>query len=339
MVLPLKAAAELEAQKLERKKASLREAENELESRKNALEKITGEYDTAMRTMAELEQGLERTKNNISSARSLVKGLEGEKYRWGREHAILEAQLARIPCECTLAAGFLVYAGPLSQAQRKAMLKQWPWIVRWGQLPEITACMDSSYLFQAETQKLKESLEERPEDELSAEGDDFDEGKDVKEGIMKIIQSLLVPSNLEERWVLQGLPADEHSLQNAIIVMNTIPEKRVPILIDSQSQGSSWLERTLLDSDPSRLVLTQHDEGLSKSIEDAMLLGKSVVVNEVTPGTLPLVLQSLITRKQATIPSSISLDGDANSSVSPASLPSIEHEVSEGVKESARDSW
>lgn len=43
-------------------------------------------------------------------------------------------------------------------------------------------------------------------------------------------------------WKKEGLPADSLSMENAIMIMNTI---RTPLIIDPATQATEWLKSTL----------------------------------------------------------------------------------------------
>ncbi len=57
---------------------------------------------------AEVEIKLNKTKETISAADSLVEGLEGEFERWNGEVKAMEGDLKRIPQSALLGAAFLV---------------------------------------------------------------------------------------------------------------------------------------------------------------------------------------------------------------------------------------
>ena len=279
VVLPLKASAELEQKRLEEKKTMLKEAEAELEEKKKELEKITTKYDAAMRSMQELEASLEHTKNNIEAARSLVASLEGEKIRWAQQHREITIRLGQTPCESAIAASFLIYSGALTPYQRLKMMSLWPKEVRWADLPDLV--------------NLDDTLSRGNNNNSSNNNNNA--SSSIVRALMSVIGRLLLPDNMEQRWILQGLPADEHSLQNAIIVRNSIV-KRIPLLLDPQGQGLNWLQNSL-KTNKSFQAITQDDPNLHQIVESALTHGTAVVVKNIRPAEFSLFLRSLIVRK------------------------------------------
>lgn len=50
---------------------------------------------------------------------------------------------------------------------------------------------------------------------------------------------MMVESSTVSEWTLQGLPNDELSVQNALIVTKS---SSYPLLVDPQTQGKMWIK-------------------------------------------------------------------------------------------------
>jgi dynein heavy chain 2 len=93
-------------------------------------------------------------------------------------------------------------------------------------------------------------------------------------------------------WKSEGLPSDELSIENAIIVKNSVS---VPLLIDPSGQSVQWLKVHLKDKKPE--VVNYGSENFNRSLELAVRFGKTLIVQEISeidPVLFPLIRKVLI---------------------------------------------
>lgn len=97
-------------------------------------------------------------------------------------------------------------------------------------------------------------------------------------------------------WNIAGLPVDNFSIDNGIVVFNS---RRWPLLIDPQSQANKWVKN--LERQNKLGVLKLSDANYLRSLENAIQFGSPILIENVAEELDPIlepVLQKLTFRQQ-----------------------------------------
>lgn len=139
--------------------------------------------------------------------------------RWTSSSSGFQTQIEHLVGDVLLSAGFLSYAGPFNQEYRSLLLELWKREMEEKLIP-------FSPVRRPKNQRV-ENLSVPYKLKLSAAPQDLN------------VIGLLVDNATVSEWNLQGLPSDDLSIQNGIVVTKA---SRYPLLIDPQGQGKTWIQ-------------------------------------------------------------------------------------------------
>jgi dynein heavy chain 2 len=99
----------------------------------------------------------------------------------------------------------------------------------------------------------------------------------VKDESFDFIKFMCTESQLLQ-WKTEGLPADELSMENAIMLRNTV---KTPIIFDPATQATEWIKHTLKNEENAVEFLPQNDPKYNTKLEISIRFGKTCVIEEV----------------------------------------------------------
>jgi dynein heavy chain len=98
------------------------------------------------------------------------------------------------------------------------------------------------------------------------------------------LQNMLASDAIVQQWAGQGLPSDEHSVQNGIL---TTKSSRFPLCIDPQEQAVNWIKRK--EADHKLTIKTLNESDFMKHLELAIQFGNPFLFENVDEDIDPML--------------------------------------------------
>ena len=206
---------------MQRCEEDLRELDERVVELKQDFAKRTGEAEA-------LKISVKRAMDTLEAAQNLLSKLSGEKGRWASQVDNLRKEIAGLPLNSLLAAGYTTYLSGETEVVRMQSLAQW-----------------TSY--------------------LGVSGFSF--------------RNFMSSESETLTWKSEGLPGDDLSTENAIVILSCI---RTPLIVDPSTHASKWLKNHISSrNDKAVEMVTLRDPRFTSQLELAVRFGKTFIVEEV----------------------------------------------------------
>uniref|UniRef100_A0A146LY58 Dynein heavy chain 5, axonemal n=3 Tax=Lygus hesperus TaxID=30085 RepID=A0A146LY58_LYGHE len=110
------------------------------------------------------------------------------------------------------------------------------------------------------------------------------EGHEIPFTVNLNVINMLVESSTVSEWTLQGLPNDELSVQNALIVTKS---SSYPLLIDPQTQAKMWIKNK--ESTNELQITSLNHKYFRTHLEDCLSLGRPLLIEDVGEELDPVI--------------------------------------------------
>ncbi|XP_029699181.1 cytoplasmic dynein 2 heavy chain 1 isoform X3 [Takifugu rubripes] len=240
------------------------------------IEPLEREQAGLMENLRKTESKKNKLENQLNSVGAKVNELKEKFQLHTTEAAKLEAEVTKAQNTITAAQQLI--------SQLDGEHRRWN-----SQMCEITAELDTLPLRALLAAAFITYLSAAPEDRRRH----CLEAWTAQSGLQKFdLRSFLSTESEQLIWKSQGLPSDDLSMENALIILQSVG---YPFLIDPSSRATEWLCTHLQQH---RLeVISQQDANFMTSLELAVRFGKILIIREmdgVEPALYPLLRRDLI---------------------------------------------
>ncbi|KAL0485016.1 ODA2, partial [Acrasis kona] len=102
-----------------------------------------------------------------------------------------------------------------------------------------------------------------------------------------VVTKLLTDEAQIGEWNIEGLPTDDHSIQNAIMVTRS---SKWPLLVDPQGQGLAWLKKRKYSDEKVQFRIARlSDSRLRNVLEECMENGYPLIIENIEEEVDPML--------------------------------------------------
>ncbi|CAG0920502.1 unnamed protein product, partial [Notodromas monacha] len=224
-------------------------------------------FNQSTKEATQMEIKLQEATQKIKSAQDLIGKLSGEYKRWSEQVNELTSELDSLAPSALLAAAFITYLCSSTEDVRRETMKLWRQVVAGRSLTaSFSGRLSASFTGKSITKPGKND----------SNSYDFD------------LRSFLSSEREQLVWKSEGLPSDDLSMENALIILLS---KMRPMLVDPSGRASEWL-KVHLEKLGKVEEVNPSERRFATTLELAVEFGKILIVSNVE--SIPPVLYPIL---------------------------------------------
>ena len=232
-----------------------------------------------------LVANLDKSEKKLDKLRDMLTGLDKQVIDMRSRFEVLTTDATRLKIEVEKQ-GEIIAAAENLVGKLEGEHKRWS-----GQVIELTEELEQLPLRALLASGFITYLSQAPEDKRRSMLHDWmtSVGLDIFD-----LQSFLSTESAMLVWKSEGLPSDDLSMENALVILQG---EQCPFLIDPSQRATEWLCTHLKESKLE--VVSQHDSNFTTVLELSVRFGKTLVIQEVEgvePLIYPLLRKDLVTQ-------------------------------------------
>ena len=257
-----KRVAKLEEQ-LEQSSKDLAQLQNKILSLEEDSTRLRDQLQAAQNEQQELADSAALMAKRLDAAKRLIAGLGTEKVRWGQAADKLRENRRKLVGDCLVAAANLSYSGSFTYEYRlKLVYEYWCLELVDKHIPSSIEVTETYEIDQETQQQIKKRVVNqsyKPE--------------------------LLLTTDVEIlKWNSDGLPSDDLSVQNGVLITRT---PKWPYVVDPQLQVNRWIKEK--EKGSKLIIRSVNDDDVVKQLELAITYGSPFLLENCAEQLDPIL--------------------------------------------------